>query len=238
MAGVVRSRGLATPQQRGRRRNAIALRRQPDDDPMRSRLAPVDRWPIPTPLRLAADASARGTRPRPGWPFPDVERHEGAGRQERAIDEGFPPESPVLQLGMPYDQRARRPGHDHRVSLRRDRPPGRLAPDQIPGGAHRRSRPVAGAGFGEVFAVERVDAPGEEQVIRPPPASDVDVCLGAGGALIDPAGRTVVGGALDRVAGDGIGVVDADVPAPARSIVFVEEPAGHIDDAGAGELNP
>ena len=55
---------------------------------------------------------------------------------------------------------------------------------------------------------------GEVEVVGVAAAGDVDVGLGSCRCGIDSAGRRVVGGALDGVAGEGVGVVDADLGVP------------------------
>jgi hypothetical protein len=68
---------------------------------------------------------------------------------------------------------------------------------------------------GEGFAVEGVAGPGEVEVVGGLAACDVDVGLGPGGGGVDAAGGDGSGGALDRVGGDRVGVVEADVSSAA-----------------------
>ena len=98
---------------------------------------------------------------------------------------------------------------------------------------------VGGCGWDlrEGLAVEGVDGGGEVEVVGVSAAGDVDVGLGAGGGGVDAAGGDVVGGALDGVAGEGVGVVDADFAAPAAGAVVVEEAAGQVDGADAVEVD-
>jgi hypothetical protein len=88
---------------------------------------------------------------------------------------------------------------------------------------------------GETFAVEVVLGGGEEHVVGVAATCDVDVDLGAAGARVDVAGGFVVGEAFDGVAGDGVGVVEADVEAAPDVAVLVEERSGQDDLAEAGE---
>jgi hypothetical protein len=63
---------------------------------------------------------------------------------------------------------------------------------------------------GEGFSVEGFAGGREVEVVLLAASGDVDVGLGPGGGGIDPAGGDGAGRALHGVAGDGVGVIDAD----------------------------
>jgi hypothetical protein len=103
-----------------------------------------------------------------------------------------------------------------------------------PGKTAFESDPVrVGWSGGEAFAVKVVFGGGEEDVIGVPAAGDVDVDLLATRLRVDVAGGFVVGEAFDGVAGDGVGVVEADVEPSPRVAMFVEEGPGQGDLAEA-----
>src|SRR3546814_15887780 len=68
-----------------------------------------------------------------------------------------------------------------------------------------------------------------------PPAGDVHVGLGAGGAGVDAASRSLEGRALDGVAGDRIGVIEPDIGAATWTGMLVDEALGERDETDAFE---
>ena len=94
-----------------------------------------------------------------------------------------------------------------------------------------------GGDAGEGFAVEWVVGCGEVEVVGVAASSDVDVGLGAGGRGVDSTGGDRSGGALHGVAGERVGVVDADLDSAGGSAVVVEEAAGQLDGADAVEVD-
>ncbi len=79
---------------------------------------------------------------------------------------------------------------------------------------------------GQGLAVEGVGGGGEVEVVGVAAAGDVDVGLGAGGGRVDPASGYVSGRTLDGVAGEGVGVVDADFGSTSGGAVVVENDRG------------
>ncbi len=94
----------------------------------------------------------------------------------------------------------------------------------------------------EGFAVEGVGGVGEVEVVGVSAAGYVDVCFGSGGGGVDAAGGDVMGGSLDGVAGEGVGVVDTDLGPSSTGAVVVEERPWQLDGAdpveGDGERVP
>src|SRR3546814_11722562 len=84
----------------------------------------------------------------------------------------------------------------------------------------------------ECLAIEGICRRCHVEVVLLAAAGDVDIGLGAGRGRIDPAGGDVPGGPLHRVAGQGVGMVDANLATSAWGPVAGEEATGDVDLAG------
>ena len=67
------------------------------------------------------------------------------------------------------------------------------------------------------------------------PPFSLYVGLGSGGGGVDAAGGHVVGGALDGVAGERVGVVDPNLAATGRGAVVVEERCARASRSRPGD---